>query len=137
MHFQTLVLLALSAGALAIPSSLSPRKHDSDPNPSIAPYNDGDCTQQAGLSHDFGQDKGHGCIKIDWLQDNVGINWGDEPWGMSAFYVFLDDACTDYAWARINNTNMGDDAKGANACYSMHLHGGPWKSVREWFPSVE
>ena len=135
MHFQSLVLLALSAGALAIPSSLSPRKHNTDSNPSIAPYNDGDCTQQAGPSHDFGN--GNGCIKITWPQNNVGINWGDFPEGMTQFNAFLDDACTDYAWPIINRTSGGNDAVGANACYAMSLHGGPWKSVREYYPPVE
>ena len=133
MHFQSIVLLALSAGALAIPSSLSPRKHDS--SPSIAPYNDGICTQQAGPSHDFGQ--GNGCIKITWPQDNVGINWGDWPEGMSAFDAFKDDACTDYAWTHIERPSGGNDAKGANSCFSQSLHGGRWKSVRQYYGPQE
>ena len=135
MHFQSLVLLALSAGALAIPSSLSPRKHDTDSSPNIAPYNDGVCTQQAGPSHDFNQ--GNGCIKITWPQDNVGIDWGDYPEGMGAFDVFKDDACTDYASTRIERPSGGNDVKGANSCFSMSLHGGPWKSVRQYWDSPE
>lgn len=56
---------------------------------------------------------------------------------MTSFDVFTDDACTDYATKKIVNTNGGNDAKGANACYAMHLHGGPWKSVREHYDQVE
>ena len=119
-----------------MPASLSPRKHNFDSSPSIAPYNDDICTQQAGASLDF-DNNDNDCIKIKWTQDFVGINWGDHPWAMGSFDVFLDDACTDYAWARINNTAGGNDLKGANSCYSMSLHGGPWKSVMQYYPQVE
>ena len=134
MHFQSLILLALSAGALSMPSSLSPRKHDS--HPSIAPYKDGICTQQAGPSQDFNQNS-QACVKIAYTEDNVGINWGDWPESMNSFDVFTDDNCKDYAWKTITNPGLGNDPSGANACYSMKLHGGPWKSVMQHYNQVE
>lgn len=134
MHFQSLVLLALSAGALAIPS---PHKHiNTDSHPSIAPYSDLDCTVQAGPSVDFDQ-ASNACTKVTWTEDNAGINWGNDPYSMYSFYVFSDDNCQVYAAPRINNTNGGNDLKGANACYSMRLNGGPWKSVMQYWPPVE
>ena len=57
--------------------------------------------------------------------------------GMSAFDVFKDDACTDYAWTHIKEPSGGNDAKGANSCYSMSLHGGPWKSVMQYYGEQE
>lgn len=56
---------------------------------------------------------------------------------MGGFDVFTDDACNDYAAHTIMNTNGGNDAKGANACFGMHLKGGPWKSVRQHYEDVE
>ena len=56
---------------------------------------------------------------------------------MTSFDVFTDDACKDYAWKTITNSGMGNDATGANACYSMHLHGGPWKSVMQHYEQEE
>ena len=56
---------------------------------------------------------------------------------MGGFDVFTDDACNDFAFKTIMNTNNGNDAKGANACYAMSLHGGPWKSVRQHYDQIE
>ena len=56
---------------------------------------------------------------------------------MTSFDVFTDDACNDYATDTIVNPGKGNDPTGANACYGMHLNGGPWKSVREHYAPVE
>lgn len=132
MHFQSLVLVALSAGALALPS----KDHVNPGYPTIAPYNDGDCTQEAGASQSF-QNSANDCIKLEFTQDNVGINWGASDWLMSSFDVFTDDACQNYAAKTIKSTGNGNDATGPNACYSMRLYGGPWKSVRRHFEQEE
>ena len=55
---------------------------------------------------------------------------------MNAFDAFTDDACTDYAWTHMNKTGP-NDAVGANACYAMSIHGGPWKSVRKYYGPQE
>ena len=56
---------------------------------------------------------------------------------MTSFDVFTDDACTNYAAKAITMSGKGNDAAGANACYSMRLNGGPWKSVRQVYQQEE
>ena len=122
---QQLALLALLPLTLALPSNLTRR----DMSPSIAPYNDDVCTKQAAPSKDFG----NGCIKVDFTNNNVGINWGEWFAAMDSFDVFSDDKCTNYASKTIVYDKLGFNKVGANSCYKMAEHGGPWKSVKQHY----
>lgn len=82
MHLPSLLILALSAGALALPSENVKRKSG---KPTIAGYSDAACQNQVAVFQ-----KIDGCVSIGITSKYIGINWGSWPNGIDAFDAFTD-----------------------------------------------
>jgi hypothetical protein len=82
MHLPSLLILALSAGALALPSEIAKRKSG---KPTIAGYSDAACQNQVAVFQTI-----DGCVSIGITSKYIGINWGSWPNGIDAFDAFTD-----------------------------------------------
>ena len=130
MHFPTtLLILALSAGAPALPTNTTaPLEARVSGMGSIAAFAAPDCSGPP--TGPRPEDGNSNCIAFSGATNNIGVNWGSSfLYGRAAgLYVFTDGHCKDYA-SKMIPAGTYDDAKGTNACISMKDNGGPWGSV--------
>ena len=131
MQFPTtLLLLTLSAGALALPTNgtatLEARAMRGAG--SIAAFDAGDCS---GNPHGPRPLDNNDCIPFTGATNNIGINWGSSFLDGRALglYVYKDGNCKNAAKDLIP-ASQWNNAKGTNACISMRDNGGPWGSIR-------
>ncbi len=142
MHFlPTALLLALSAGALALPTAqnethLEERDSTILGVASIATFGGTDC-----LGHHLGpvsedeNGKGH-CIQFRPSHNMVGVNWGNSKLvgRASGLHVYTDSNCKNPLMKGDNIITAGspdtDAAHGTNACFAWKTFGENWNSVR-------
>jgi len=130
MQFSTtFLLLALSAGALALPAnqtSILEARAERGAG-SIAAFDATDCS---GAPHGPRPQDENGCIAFSGATNNIGINWGSGFFMGRAhsLYVYKDKDCKVFAASPIMASQY-NNAKGTNACVSMKDIEGPWGSV--------
>ncbi|KAL9010049.1 MAG: hypothetical protein Q9173_004981 [Seirophora scorigena] len=161
MHPTTLLLLALSAGAL--PTTLSapaPPLTNTNNNttlleargrpkdwakaferadPSIGSFTDASCTLKSLIPPPSSVNKlseGWGCIKFTPATDNIGLDWGVGPRAESISF-YTDEKCMNFATKKVYSPPYGyDNGKGkADKCVSYRETGGAWHSVSFNWPT--
>ncbi|KAK3175251.1 hypothetical protein OEA41_002498 [Lepraria neglecta] len=118
-----IVVAALSRHFLAIPLytyASTGLKYKDDVS------DDSACINQLSPLQDF-----KGCVSIYLTSKYVGINWGNWPVGMDAFDAFKDNSCQSYAAKTMVEPAGSPDTQGANTCYELGAHGGPWGGVQQ------
>ncbi len=142
MHLlPTTLLLALSAGALALPTASQNETALEERGTilgvaSIATYGGTDC-----LGHPYGptsqDDDGKGnCLQFRPSHNMVGINWGNSKivGRAGGLHVYTDSNCKNPLMKGGNIITAGspdtDDAHGTNACVRWKDFGENWNSVK-------
>ena len=70
------------------------------------------------------------CIKFAPTSDNVGLFWGDWPYGFNALDIYTDSNCEHNAGKTIRRPGYYDET-GPGSCMSVKKHGAQWGSVKQ------
>ena len=139
MHISTLIILALSAGALSLPTNTT-EPVDSEGALEkrgtfgwIAAFGNGD-DDCSGLHYDHRPKMNkQGCIKFHNDGPFVGVNWGTNVDSFEGIQGYTDDNCKHFAGARVmkENVHNGGGRVGANSCIAIDgKYQKTWKSVK-------
>ncbi len=132
MQLTSILIIALSAGALAFPSpnvtsTDSSRLSKRGNYGWLSSFQDSDTTC-SGLWGGSRPKVHEDCIKFSPISDNVGINWGRSPLNFNGISFYSDDKCQH----QVGSAKVGGNGnkKGSDTCVSVKKNGGPWGSLQ-------